>query len=160
MLFVIWYTAVLPFAVNVFEKEYRQNSPTTAYVIVMGIVYLFTMPSLCKVQRVHLVLTSAKFAEGDKFSMMRILNLRLSHYGDVLMDTMASQITSLTIVYSTVYSGTDQRKHQSSASLAFVRGIHRWPVNTAHKGSVTRKLFPFDDVIMTKSGEKRVIEME
>ena len=64
------------------------------------------------------------------------------------MSPMASQITSLTIVYSTVYSGTDQRKHQSSASLAFVRGIHRFPVNSPHKGPVLRKMFPFDDVIM------------
>ena len=64
------------------------------------------------------------------------------------MTTMASQITSLPIVYSSVYSGADQREHQSSASLAFVRGIHRWPVNSPHKGSVTRKVFPFDDVIM------------
>ena len=64
------------------------------------------------------------------------------------MSLMASQITSLTIVHSTVYSGTDQRKHQSSASLAFVRGIYRWPVNFPHKGPVTRKMFPFDDVIM------------
>ena len=64
------------------------------------------------------------------------------------MNTIASQITSLTIVYSTVYSGADQIKHQSSASLAFVRGIHRWPVNSPHKGPVTRKMFPFDDVIM------------
>ena len=55
---------------------------------------------------------------------------------------MASQITSLTIVYSTVYSGADQRKHQSSAALAFEQGIHR------HKGPVTRKMVPFDDVIM------------
>ena len=47
-----------------------------------------------------------------------------SHYNDVIMTTVASQITSLTIVYSIVYSGADQRKHQSSASLAFVRGIH------------------------------------
>ena len=70
------------------------------------------------------------------------------HYSDV----MASQITSLTIVYSTVYSGTDQRKHQSSASLAFVRGIHRWPVNSPRKGPVTLKMFSFYDVIMyTKS---------
>ena len=51
----------------------------------------------------------------------------LVHYSDVIMDPMASQITNLTIVYSTVYSGADQRKHQSSASLPFVRGIHRWP---------------------------------
>ena len=53
------------------------------------------------------------------------------------MGAMASQITSLTIVYSTVYSVTDQRKHQSSVSLAFVLGIHRWPVNFPHKRPVT-----------------------
>ena len=129
------------------------------------------------------------------------------------MSTVASQITSLMIVYSTVYSGADQRKHQSStglhernspvtgkfpsqrasnaenvsiwwrhhafilhwwsgqkleeqtvilshtyasyllhigikAPLAFVRGIHQWPVNSPHKGPATRKMFPFDDVIM------------
>ena len=64
------------------------------------------------------------------------------------MTTIASQITSLTIVYSTVYSGADQSKHQSSASLAFVWGIHRGPVNSPHKWPVTRKMFPFDDVIM------------
>ena len=64
------------------------------------------------------------------------------------MATIASQITSLTVVYSIVYSGADQRKHQSSASLAFVWGIHRGPVNSPHKGPVTRKMFPFDDVIM------------
>ena len=72
----------------------------------------------------------------------------LEHYNDVIMGAMASQITSLTIVYPTVYSGADQRKHQSSASLAFVRGIHRWPVNSPHKCPATRKMFPFDDVIM------------
>ena len=70
------------------------------------------------------------------------------HYCDVIMGAMASQITSLTIVYSTVYSGADQRKHQNSASLAFVRGINRWPVSSPHKGPVTLKMIPFDDVIM------------
>ena len=54
-----------------------------------------------------------------------IYSSAFSHYNDVIMSTMASQIASLTIVYPTVYSGPDQRKHQSSASLAFVRGIHR-----------------------------------
>ena len=49
----------------------------------------------------------------------------IKRYGDVIMDTMASQVTSLAIVYSTGYSGADQRKHQSSASPAFVRGIPR-----------------------------------
>ena len=69
------------------------------------------------------------------------------HQNDVIMTAMASQITSLTIVYPSFYSSTVQRKHQSSASLAIVRGIHRWPV-FMHKGPVTRKLFPFDEVIM------------
>ena len=68
------------------------------------------------------------------------------------MGAMASQITNLAIVYSTVYSGSDQRKHQSSASLAFVRGTHRWPVNSPHKGPVMLKMFPFDDVIMVTRG--------
>ena len=65
----------------------------------------------------------------------------INHCSDVIMRAMASQITSISIFYSTVYSGTDQRKHQSSASLAFVRGIHRGPVNSPHKRPITRKLF-------------------
>ena len=64
-----------------------------------------------------------------------------SHYNDVIMDTIASQITSFTIVHPTVYSDADQRKHQSSASLAFVRGTHRGPVNSPHKWPVARKCF-------------------
>ena len=64
------------------------------------------------------------------------------------MGTMASLITSLTGVYSTVHPGADQTKHQSSASLAFVWVIHRRPVNSPHKWPVTRKMLPFDDVIM------------
>ena len=71
-----------------------------------------------------------------------------NHYDDVMMGAMASQITSLTFIYSTVYSDTDQRKHQCGASLAFVRGIHRGPVNPPHKWPITRKMFPFHDVIM------------
>ena len=82
--------------------------------------------------------------------------LACTHYCDVTMGEMASQITSLTIVYSTVHLGPDQRKHRRAASLAFVRGIQRWPVNSPHKGPVTRKMFPFDDVIM-KSLNKQLI---
>ena len=63
------------------------------------------------------------------------------HYSDVIMSEMVSQITSLAIVCQPVYSGADQSKHQSSVSRAFVRGIHRWPVNSPHKGPVTRKMF-------------------
>ena len=73
------------------------------------------------------------------------------HYNDVIMGPIASQITSLTIVYSIVYSDADQSKHQSSSSLAFVREIQRGPVNSPHKWPVTRKMFPFDDVIMLQN---------
>ena len=65
-------------------------------------------------------------------------HVQIKHYSGVIMASVASQITSLTIVHSTVYSFADQRKHQSSASLAFVREIHQPPV------------FPFDDVIIKK----------
>ena len=73
------------------------------------------------------------------------------HYSNVIMSTIASQTTSLTIVYSTVYSGADKKKHQSSTSLAFVRRIHWGSLNSLHKWPVTRKMFPFDDVIMIVS---------
>ena len=76
-------------------------------------------------------------------------NPKAYQYSDVIMSIMASQITIVSTVYLTVCSGPDQKKHQSSASLAFVWGIHRWPVNSPHKGSVTRKMFPLDDVIMS-----------
>ena len=61
------------------------------------------------------------------------------------MSAKASQITGVSIVCWTVCSGADQRKHQSFASLAFMRGIHRWPVGSPHKRPVTRNIFPFDD---------------
>ena len=64
------------------------------------------------------------------------------------MGAIASQITSLTIVYSTVYLRCWSKKTSISASLAFERGIHRGPVNSPHKRPVTRKMLPFDDVIM------------
>ena len=71
----------------------------------------------------------------------KIIITNAHHYSDVTMGAIASQSTGVSIVYSTVYSGVDQRKHQSSASLAFVRGIHRWPVNSPNKRPVTRKMF-------------------
>ena len=78
------------------------------------------------------------------------ISLLTSNFSDVIMKAMASQITSVSMVCFTVCSGADQRNHQSSASLAFVMGMHRWPVNSPHKGPVTRKMFPLRDVIMVK----------
>ena len=78
------------------------------------------------------------------FSREEANPLIINHYIDVIMTPMTSQITDLTVVYSIVYSGADQRKHQSSASPGNSPG----PVNSPHKGPVTRKMIPFDDVIM------------
>ena len=82
--------------------------------------------------------------------IMHSIHADWDHYSDVIVGAVAFQITSLKMVYSTVYSGADQRKHQHSASLADGRGIYRWPVNSTHKGTVTRKISPFDNVIMTR----------
>ena len=77
------------------------------------------------------------------FLVVILIQSRAQHLNNVIMGAMASQVTSLTIVYSSVYSGEDQRKHQRSASLAFVRAVHWWPVNSPHKWPITRKVFPF-----------------
>ena len=83
-------------------------------------------------QRFHVTIQRTQIKDNRLRS-----DIHINHYNDVIMSVMASQITSLTIVYSSVYLGPDERKHQSSAPLAFVRGIHRGPVNSPHKGPVT-----------------------
>ena len=69
------------------------------------------------------------------------------HYNDVMMSVM----TGVRIVYSTPCSGVNQRKPQSSASLTCVKGIHQWLGNSPREGPVTRKMFPFDDVVILVS---------
>ena len=81
-------------------------------------------------------------------AVFKVVYLFSTHRSDVIMSAIASQITGVSNVYSTVSSGADQRKYQSSASLAFVRWIHRRSVHSPHKGTITLKMFPFDDVIM------------
>ena len=81
-------------------------------------------------------------------SLEAILGNKGKYCSDVIMGTMASQITGVSKVYSTFCSGANQRKHQNSASRAFVRGIHRSPKNSPQKKPITRKMFSFDDVIM------------
>ena len=120
--------------------------------------YLFPLPTEVGFLELNESLSISTFSENERIlitwqyvtlMLMRLcIDVCLFHYTDVIMGTIASQITSLTIVYSTVYSDADQRKYQSSASLAFVRGVHRRPVNSPHNWPVTRKMFPFDDVIM------------
>ena len=80
-----------------------------------------------------------------------------NHYNDVIMSAMASQITGVSIVYLTASWGADQIKHQSFASLAFVRGIHRWQENSPYKGSVTWKMFPLEDVIIKSTLDQLMV---
>ena len=101
-----------------------------------------------KSQRLDMIKKNTNKSFHVSSKHLRTQSVNVIHYNDVIMGAIASQITSLMIVYSTVYSDADQRKHISFESLAFVRGIHRWPVNSPHKGPVTRKMFPFDDVSM------------
>ena len=98
------------------------------------------MMSLCTRTRAVSTLCPSLYADWN-------ISAKL-HYSDVTMSAMSSQITGNTILYSTIFSGADQRKHQSSASLAFVWWIHRWPVNSPHKGPVTGISFH----LMTSSG--------
>ena len=98
---------------------------------------------------IYIYLTQVHWSRDNKITS--------KHYCDVIMGGVASQITSLTIVYSSVYSDADQRKHQSSASLAFVREIHWGLVNSQHKWPVMQKMFPFDDVIMNKANNQMAI---
>ena len=74
---------------------------------------------------------------------------KTSHYHDVIMSTMASEITSLTLVYSTVYSRRRSKKTSKLRVTGLCVGNSPVTVNSSHKGPVTRKMFPFDDVIMT-----------
>ena len=93
--------------------------------------YFLTLLSLVYFRFYHLIYVSA--FKDDTFECQSMTHI-YTHYCDVIMGTLASQVTSLTTVYSTIHSGADQRKHQRSASLAFVRGIHRWPVNYLQDG--------------------------
>ena len=111
-------------------------------------LYIYTRGWLLLMGRGHKsthALYQTIFYMGDNGN---ILHFGLTLYSDAIMSAMASQITGVSIVYSTICSSAYQRKHQSSASLAFVREIHGWSVNSPHKGPVTRKMSPFDDVIM------------
>ena len=121
---------------NLFEAAIKK-SPTTVHSLILS---TFAAPQ---------VITKTTPTAPEITTKLASWQLSFTeHESDVTMGSIASQIISLTIVYSNVYSGADQRKHQSSASLAFVRGIHRRPVNSPHKRPVTRKMLPFDDVIM------------
>ena len=110
------------------------------------ILFCVTDPdnSCWKLRQFHHTLGTCITRSWVQFSLTGVQPLS-DHYGDVIMDAIASQITSLTVVYSTVYSDADQM-----ASPAFVWGIHRGQVNSPHKWPVTRKMFPFDDVIMLR----------
>ena len=118
---------------NSFKKEKEVKSDLSKFFLV-----LLGTPSIeFFVDRYHHVDDTMKIQGAAQVLRDNIY----SHYNDVIMTTMASQITSLTVVYSTVYSDADQRKHQSSASLAFVWEIHRGRWIPRTKGQLRGKCF-------------------
>ena len=140
-----------PFVCIILKLNFIPNSPCVKKWCILNLIIFFP----CSV--LHLIVV---------FTLDRRVDNSLSNNGTYItvtsypvMSTMAFEITSVFIVCSTVGSGADQRKHQSSASLPFVSGIHRWPVNSPHKRPVTRKMFPFDDVIMYSAVQQCVFEV-
>ena len=107
-------------------------------------IYFLCILCKCVMFLIKIQLCLLRLREQNMISVSFAPN---GHHSNVIKSTMASQITSPTIVYSTVCSFTDQSKHQSSASLVLVRGINRWPDNFTHKGPITQRMFPFDGVI-------------
>ena len=95
----------------------------------------------------------SRFRPGPAlYGMLTGILYVILHYSYAIMSAMASQITDVSVVCSIVCSGVDQRKHQSTASLTFVRGIYRWPVDSPHKGPVTWKMFPVDKNVSVADG--------
>ena len=114
--------------------------------------FIRSIPFYIKLERSWYSLTDLSHVDDGKYPGIKLWGTRLSgttmltriftiHYDDVIMTTMVSQTTSFAVVYSIVYSGADQRKHQSSASLAFVRGIHRDRWIPCTKGQYRGKCF-------------------
>ena len=138
-------------AITPFYHCYKDSSKTTnVWMSNLKCIWVHQFPIVHDHPQEGMIFLYIQINKG-KINMVKPNNKnekKIDHYCDVIMDAMASQITSLTIVYPSVYSDADQIKHQSSASLAFVRGIHRWPVNSPHEGPATREMLQFDDVIM------------
>ena len=148
------------FIISVLLKLFAVHFSTTTLVWVQQkpeVCYEFRIDSKCTPSQwetallcndvLHWLCASLKSAlEFHQYPCMN--SAKATGYSDVIMRAMASQITGVSIVFSTVCSDADQRNHQSSAPLAFVRGIHRWSVNSPHKWPVTRKMFPLDDAIV------------
>ena len=115
-----------------YEKIHHMNSWRT--VVVKWAKQNYTCMYMC----VHMCVCTCAYSV--EFTVdCRVKRVKPGHNSDVIISTMAFQITSVPMVCSIVCSGADQRNHQSSASLAFVKGIDRWPVNSPHKGSVTKE---------------------
>ena len=135
---LIWYSWVIRSYIHLYGLEISikasrrvAEAPCEAF----NLMYILELPIVGHIKPSRLNIDTRYFDQ-------------IPHYNDIIMSAIASQTTGVSIVYLIVCSGVNQRKHQSYTSLAFVRGIHQWPVNSPHKIPVTRKLLPFDDVIM------------
>ena len=133
-------------------KKFNSSRPSDAYIRVSTRSSLFQIMWCPLFGAKTLTEPMMTFCQLDPTEQTLMTIKRLvcvkEHYNDVIMSAVSSQITGVSIVCPTVCLGADQRKYQSSASLVFVRGFHRWQMDSLHKGTITRKVFPFDEVIM------------
>ena len=155
---ILWIAFILPFNANIYIFVIYINCWFTYVFPIYPILRFYLICVACRAhgsylgRQTYVVLIKKRrknkgYQNSNPGVPMNHLTMDL-HYNDAIMSTMVSQITDLSIVCLTVCSGIDQRKHQNSASLAFVWGTHWSPVGSPHKGPVTRKKFSFDDVIM------------
>ena len=144
-------TRVIIQGVEFFFKETESTCGHIHLVIHMCVFiivcFIYFLSYYCHVCMCYVV-SNRVTVSSTQVSIFLLMHYIMFLYNDVIMSTIVSKITGVSIVCTTFGSGADQRKHQSSASLAFAWGIHHWPVNSPHKRPVTRKIFPFDDVIM------------
>ena len=103
------------------------------------------------VRQCHVVTTTYCVINDNKVGIMATLGFQCRHYNRVIMGTIASQITSFTIVYSIVYSDLFRCRSKKTSKLRLTglcAGNSPGPVNSLHKWPVTWKMFPFDVIIM------------
>ena len=140
----------MPLAIGRNEFLYHECIYSNQQNVILAIQWHALVPALQFMGTCDLILHAITDVYSGLSSSVSVVNncrQNLEHASWVC-GRVLHRITSLTVVYSTVYSDADERKYQSSTSPAFVRRIHRWPVNSAHKWPVTQKMFPFDDVII------------
>ena len=144
--FAVWKVNSTGLQHNLYSPYWFHISAFQAYHLQFSFSWVFPMIQGACITRIPASQLETRFKHSYQLTWVDS-NMACSNI-EAIVGATVSQITSISIVCLPVCWGADQWKHQSSSSLAFVRGIHQWLVDSLHVGSVTRKMFPSDDVIM------------